>query len=267
MGLLAMIPESLWGVIVGTLLTLLSTLLVTSLTNRHGRKLQAQQLQSKSTERQRERHATLRRDVYLPAADAFTGVVSGMARLLNVEVPDDDIADRAQAFGAALTRMQMIASPETIRRIAEFQREFLGTLGMLQQLRLPMRMRQQQIDIAAGALETESQRDELTRYYEVWLEWLRLRLAQEMARAEMVRAFVRRMERLTKLQAPLLAAVRGELEGDEALHLITEEAEKTSAVGVRTVTDMIPTIERNIEEMRKDLAHHENVKRAGSGPR
>jgi hypothetical protein len=70
------------------------------------------------------------------------------------------------------------------------------------------------------------------------------------------------MEALVTLQAPLLAAIRGELENDEALHLITEEAEKTNAVGVRAVSDMIPVIERTIEEMREDLAQYEQRKLA-----
>jgi hypothetical protein len=97
---------------------------------------------------------------------------------------------------------------------------------------------------------------------ETRIDWLRLMLAQETARADIAREFVRRMEALVTLQAPLLAAIRGELENDEALHLITEEAEKTNAVGVRAVSDMIPVIERTIEEMREDLAQYEQRKLA-----
>lgn len=280
--LIATIPESIWGAIVGAILTLIPVLM----TNRHSRQQQAQQLEFES----RERHASLRRDVYLPAADAFIGVISGVGRLLNLEVAEDDIADRAQAFGAALTRIQMIASPETIKCVAELQREFVRTIATLQQKRHPMKIRQLQINVAAGALKNYDDQleafehtsarltsgvqlssDDVNRYTEALfqvghaeelrdearIDWLRLMLAQETARAEMAREFVRRMEELVKLQTPLLAAIRGELETDEALHLIAEEAEKTNAVGVRAVTDMIPAIEHTVEEMRRDLAHYE----------
>lgn len=281
------------GAIFGALLATVVTVLSVSMTNRHSRKQQEQQLDFESTERQRDRIASLRRDVYLPAADAFTGLISGMSQLMKIEASDGDLHGVAQAFGAALTRIQMIASPETIRRVADLQREFVSTISILNQKRFPMIVRQQQIDVAADVLKNyeasldalEDRLTELTRVPrppgnenlriatvmlqntrrlrdEARIDWLRLRLAQETARADIVREFVRRTEALMTIQAPLLSAIRGELENDAALQLITEESEKTNVVGVRSVSDLIPIIDRTIGEMQTDLRSYEERKLA-----
>jgi hypothetical protein len=290
---LAGIPESIWGIIVGALLTLIPVIV----SNRHSRKQQAQQLQFESTERQRERRVNLRRDVYLPAADAIVGMTGAAAKLLGGDPSSaDQIIAGSQAFGAALTRIQMVATPETVRRVGEYQRAFLKAISLLQRLNHPMMLRKADIDLAHSARQAYHKERmkfiELRREYhlsgvrdpqrlqgieqqaafieqrhaEEHSECLRLMLAQETSRLEMFREFGKQMTELAKLQAPVLAAIRSELEaGDESAliesALIEGEARKTAVVGLQTLTDMVPLLENSIEGLRSDVEADEQRRR------
>lgn len=290
--LLAEIPGSVWGAIGGALLTLIPVIV----SNHHSRKQQAQQqefdrrqqaqqLEFESRERQRERQVSLRRDVYLPAADALIGMVGAMGKMLGLDPSSaEEIITGAHAFGAAITRIQMVASAETVRRVAEYQRAFLIALSVLQRLHHPMMLRQGEIDAAhksrQGYHDERMKCIELMKEYnlsgvrdperfhrieqqaafvgerfaENHTEWLRLMLLQETARLELAREFVKQMTELAKLQAPALAAIRSELEsGVNESALIEEEARTTAVIGVQTLNDMIPLIERTIDNLRADV--------------
>jgi hypothetical protein len=287
--LLAKIPGSVWGAIGGALLTLIPVIV----SNRHSRKLQAQQLAFESRERQRERRISLRRDVYLPAADAVVGMVGAMAKLLGGDPSSaDQLISGSQAFGAALTRIQMVGTPETVRHVAEYQRAFLAAISLLQRLNHPMMLRKADIDAAHRSRQAYHDERmkciELMKEYnlsgvrdpqrfhrieqqaafagEQWAEehseWLRLMLAQETARLELIREFGKQMTELAKLQAPVLAAIRSELEaGDDESALIEEEARKTAIVGLQTLTDMVPLIESSMEGLRADVEADEQRRR------
>jgi hypothetical protein len=268
------------------------------MTNRHSERLQLKQLQAEHRQSHQERTATLRREVYLPASDAFIGMVSALAKLLNLETSDDEAAEKARDFGAALTRIQMVALPATISRAADLQRAFIETIAAVTRSRIPMKDRQARIDAVAlemDAFDGQKQRlrhelaqaardhrpsadlnafADLSHQVRIVCEAqadahadrLRLMIAQQEARAEQFRDFANRIEHLVCLQAPLLAEIRAELEGDEALQLITEELRETNAVGVRAMTDMIPAFERSAQEMRNELASLEQRLAVASGP-
>jgi hypothetical protein len=278
--LIARIPESIGGVITGSVLTLIGVWM----TNRHNLRQQRQEFEFERGERQRERQVSLRRDVYLPAADAITSMVSAMAKMLGGETSSaEQITAGAQAFGAALTRIQMVATPGTVRCVAEYQRAFLRAISVLQKLNHPMMLRKADIEIAhntrqgyhdermkcielmkeynlAGMRDPQRfQRIEQQaayagqRWAEAHSEWLLLMHAQETARLEMVREFGGQMTELAKLQAPVLAAIRGELEASDASALIAEETQKTTTVGLQSMADMIPFLESGIERLRADV--------------
>ena len=313
--LVAKIPGSAWAAIGGALLTLIPVIV----SNRHNRKQQeqqqafdsrqqaqqlefesrqqAQQLEFDSRERQRERQVALRRDVYLPAADALIGMVGALGKLLRVDpLSADQIAAGALTFGAAITRIQMVATAETVRLVAEYQRCFLTALSTLQRLNHPMMLRQTDIDLAhdarQGYHDERMKCIELMKEYNLsgvrdperfhrfeqqaafasqgWAkehsEWLRLMFAQETARLDLMREFVAQMTQLAKLQATALAAIRGELEsGVDDAALIEEEAQKTAVVGVQTANDMIPLIESTIAGLRDDVEADEQQRRQSAG--
>jgi hypothetical protein len=94
--LLAKTPEAIWGVLIGSLLTLFGSWIA----NRHSRVLQNQQLDFERTERARERAHQLRREVYLVAAESMTRVISTLSRsvdpLFSNELLEQETAAVAQ---------------------------------------------------------------------------------------------------------------------------------------------------------------------------
>lgn len=281
------------GAIVGAVLATIVTLLSVSMQNRHSRNQQRLQLEADSLERQRERRISLRRDVYLPVADSVVGMVGALGKLLGGDPSSaQGIIAGAQAFGAALTRIQMVGTPETVKHVAEYQRAFISTTALLQRLNHPLMLRKADIDIAQNTRQRyDDERTkciELLKEYnlagggdpqrfrrieqqaayasercaEAHSEWLRLMLAQEAARLELFREFGKQMNELAKLQAPVLAAIRSELEAsDDSSALIEEETQKTAVVGMQTLTDTIPLVESSIERLRADVEADEQQRR------
>lgn len=277
--LFSTIPEFFWGALTGAIVPLITVWIA----NRHNLKHQRQQFEFESRERQRERQVNLRRDVYLPAADALIGMTTAISSLVSTDVTDAELNSRVQAFGSAMTRIQMVSSPETLKLVAELQRAYLGEMLALQKLRFPMMLRKADIDIAANTQQSHSDERkrclELMKEYnlagtrdlqrwqtiqelsdfanEGWTEanreWTRLAYHQEVDRLKMARELSTRMDTLTKMQAPVLAAVRSELESSGAPELILEEAEKTSVAMVAYLNELIPVIEAGLEGMRKDV--------------
>jgi hypothetical protein len=281
------------GAIGGALIAVVAGFLTAWMTNRHGRKLLARQLEADSRERQRERQVNLRRDVYLPAADAVVSASAVMGKLAggDPEASQQSIA-ALQAFGATITRVQMVATPETVRHAAEYHRAVLATMNFLQRQNHALTLLRSDIDLAHDSREShfaerarfvemmkayniEEKRDparfERMQQHAAFAEelraeahsaWLRGVHAFETARVETIRGFIDPLTELARLQVPLLAAIRRELEtGEESHALIAEEAEKTAVIGLEGITGQVPLVEAGIERFRAAIA--EDEKRRG----
>jgi hypothetical protein len=93
----------------------------------------------------------LRRDVYLPAIDAVTGMSAALGRLAVGDPADEEVSKIGTEFTAALARIQMVCSPESLRLVAEVQRAYLATMIELQKRKFPMKLRGAQINIAKNS--------------------------------------------------------------------------------------------------------------------
>src|SRR5262245_17494427 len=105
---LKLVPESIWGAIVGALIGSGLTLVGVWLTNRQALKQQRLLFAHESKEKQRERLSNLRRDVYLPAIDAVVSMGNTLSRLVNEDPTDEEITKHAVIFGSAIARVQMV---------------------------------------------------------------------------------------------------------------------------------------------------------------
>ena len=263
------------------------------MSNSHNRKLQAQQLEFESRERQRERQVSLRKDVYLAAAEATTGIVHAFSRMLGSDGPEssDNLIKNAEAYGAALARVQMVASAETIRHSGEFQRTLLNGIAAVQKLRYPMMLRKADIDIAINGRERhhaerlkcielmkeynragdsdvqrwktiQRQSDYAAEHWaEAHSESMRLMLQQETDRHALLHELAARLIDLSKAQAPLASAIRRELEVSDDTALIVEETEKTGTAAVSAIMSLLPVIEATMEDLRRDVEADEQGRR------
>jgi hypothetical protein len=92
-------PESIWGVIVGSLLTLLGVRL---------------QLQSEARHRERDRKMQLRRDVFLQALEGVAGTQQFFFRFANPAIAVDKI-DTSSGNAGWLNKLHAVATFETIK--------------------------------------------------------------------------------------------------------------------------------------------------------
>ena len=121
--LLDAVPPTIWGFIIGSLLTVLGIVL-TNAANTKRLRLQHEhewKLESK------ERNLNLRRDVYLAAMEAIATSVATIGRFGNLNIPSDELelilTDKSPAF----SRVSIVGQEATIQAVATFSRELTGT--------------------------------------------------------------------------------------------------------------------------------------------
>jgi hypothetical protein len=248
------------GVIIGAVITGVGTVFVTTITtliaNRHARTLQRSQFKFDGEERKAENLMQIRREVYLQAADALVGLTSTLGRGINFSEPDEPLNAAAQAFGAAIARVQVAGTPETAVRAAALAR--VATAQSLQFIteRIPLRSRQGDIATAAS-MRDEQQRDvdrliELMRNFNLELstdelrwkaiqrqmefavkqrdkysdEWSRLLDEQSHASLKLMLSLPERMQAISEASGPLLESIRLELGNESASEQLREEFKK-----------------------------------------
>lgn len=275
-------PEAV-GLIVGTTLGAILAIFGTWLGNRHARELQAQQLKSDSNERQLERRMAARREVYLPAADAIIAMVGVMGKMLFEKPAVEDISSGTRTFGAAMTRVLMIANEETIKHVAEYQRASVVALTTMQ--RIHNRLIVHGMNVASTKESREKYAGDQARLIEMMtqynlsgvqdplrfqriadqnkfleklladidLRWVRHMRELEAARLDAAKEFIAQMTALTKLQPSALAAIRGELEANSAQAVLEIEMQKTTEISVQAIQASLPDLEKVVAELDAEL--------------
>ena len=107
--LLQSIPDVIWSGVIASALTL-GGVLISNGSNTKRLKLQ---LQHDSNEKAKERTATLRREVYLRAAEELVRANAHLASLPQIDVTKVNAGDGLQGFFAATARLQLVAEPAT----------------------------------------------------------------------------------------------------------------------------------------------------------
>jgi hypothetical protein len=105
--LLRSVPETIWGVLLGAVLAFGATFVATRL-----------QLAHDAKQRERERRMSLRRDIFLEAADAVAGTTDYFFKFANVEVPMRELTISTSKPGW-INKLYMVASLETIEAFTQ----------------------------------------------------------------------------------------------------------------------------------------------------
>lgn len=105
----ASVPDVVWSGIIASFLTL-SGVLISNWSNTNRLRMQ---LRHDAAEKSKERTATLRRDVYLLAAEELTKANSHLASLPQSDLAKTNAADGLQGFFAAAAKLQLVAEPKT----------------------------------------------------------------------------------------------------------------------------------------------------------
>ena len=165
--LLSAVPGSVWAGLFGT--GAVVALFTQWRANRHALRTQRIALDHDAHQRERERQISLRREIYLPALDAMTGLMQALGKLADLSASETDIAARFADNMAPLWRVQMTGGIETIRSVSTLQRK-IGVL-FLESLegRMPLTSLKTDLDIAERM--AQKQNDEVEICVELMKEY------------------------------------------------------------------------------------------------
>lgn len=221
-------------------------------------------------------------------------MANAMGRLVGGgEEASQHLSEVGKSFTATLNRMMMVASPHTVRCVSDYQRAIIRAVSLLRKRNHALTLLKSDIDLARESRESNHserlrfiemmrayniegggdaarfQRIEQQAAYAAELaadahsRWLQHAHAYETKRVETIREFIDQSAELSRVQAPVLAAIRSELEAsDESLALIMEETAKTTEVGVQSLTDQIPLIQDGIEGLRAQIVEDQQQREA-----
>lgn len=114
------IPDVVWSAVIASALTL-SGVLMSNRSNTNRLRLQ---LQHDASEKAKERTATLRRDVYLRAAEELVKANAHLASLPQLDLSKTNLGDGLQGFFAAAARLQLVAEPRTALLVSQLAAEY-----------------------------------------------------------------------------------------------------------------------------------------------
>ena len=256
------IPATFWGVVAGSLFTLLGIWLQ----NRgHDRRL-VRQLAHDREVKARERDLALRKEIYLDAAEAVQAAFNSLMSFPNLDIPNDKVMAAYTEKNAAIAKVYVVAKIETARAFANLLTEFTDAGMRLMIARAPLFGRKTYAKALEGYIqgwEKEAGRwlEEIKQFNVAGLVDQRrwsvlnsnleaaqkaakgLRQEQEKANEEVMRgslslfeAAISESARIQKLVGPLVLAVRRELEtadDEKAYGEILEGAAAKAAASTR----------------------------------
>jgi len=121
LALMGKIPATFWGVVIGSFFSLGGIVIANRANDRRLR----EQLKHDREMRNRDRGLSLRKDVYLSAAEAVWTGITGISRFANLEIPENKLTEAYMDKSPAIAKVHVIAN----KRTAEGLTTLLGELG------------------------------------------------------------------------------------------------------------------------------------------
>lgn len=115
------IPDVVWAAIGASLLTLSGVILSNCISLYQ----QLKQLKHDANQRDREREMSLRREIYLPAAEAFHKSHNLLMRLADLNIPDKQLDDEFVKDVGVIGKIQVVGTNATVQAVYAFY----GALG------------------------------------------------------------------------------------------------------------------------------------------
>jgi len=113
--LLKDIPNVIWSGVIASAITLSGVML----SNRSNTKRLLRQLSHDAREKEKERSAEMRRDVYLKASAEMARIGAYFASLPQLHRVKDNLGDGLKDFLSASAKVQLVSEPETARLVGE----------------------------------------------------------------------------------------------------------------------------------------------------
>jgi hypothetical protein len=137
------VPDVVWAALIAAMVAFTSTVL----SNRNSRKQLQMQLNNNALQRDRERAMALRRDVYLPAAEALARVQGALGQLTRVSADEEAIGRQLVTDLATMAKIHLVASESTVAALMAYQKALMPAYLELIALRAPIVVRQRGIEL------------------------------------------------------------------------------------------------------------------------
>jgi hypothetical protein len=153
---LSKVPDVIWAAIIASLLTFGGVWL----TNRGNNKRLVAQLNHDAAERSRERQMSLRRDVYLKAAEAIAKAFSIIMGLPQADVQSTTWKADVNSVSESLLKVHVVGTDDTVTAVTRFSCAFSKALLSLTEKRLPLDQLKARIDSLSNlSINSAQERD------------------------------------------------------------------------------------------------------------
>jgi hypothetical protein len=125
--MLRAIPDTFWGIVLGSLFTIIGVVL-TNASNTRRLRLQHEHEQNLES---RERDLRLRRDIYLDAVEAISAGMAVVGRFGELHVPYRDLEQSYATKVPAIAKVTIVGHDDTIQAVADFSQALTGALQRL----------------------------------------------------------------------------------------------------------------------------------------
>ena len=161
--LIEKIPATFWGVVIGSFFTLGGVVL----TNRANDRRLREQLRHDRELRNRDRELSLRKDVYMSAAEAIWAGLIAVGRFGDLEIPNNKVTEAYTEKSPAIAKVHVIANEQTARAQTNLVSELNATYMRLFAKRVPL------IALKAQISNLQQEVDSLTREETQMLELMK----------------------------------------------------------------------------------------------
>ena len=161
--LIAMVPGTFWGVVIGSFFSLGGVML----TNRSSEKRLRDQFTNDRKLRIDEREHALRRDVYLTATEALAAGVASVGKFVDLDTPTADLSKVITERLPVLSKVQIIGGPDVLQTIIDVTNELSAVFQRLIARRIPLSLMRE------GIRNLEHQIVSFTKQQEQMLELMK----------------------------------------------------------------------------------------------
>lgn len=131
--LLRSIPATFWGVVIGSVFTLVGVIA----TNWHAGLRLKIQLAHERELKGKERELSVRKEIYLSATEAIAEGMNSIMRFPDLEISPEKLTQRFNEKAAAMAKVHVIAREKTVQRFVAFTTEFNAVVLRLSTKRFP----------------------------------------------------------------------------------------------------------------------------------
>lgn len=153
LAMIGRIPASFWGVLVGSFFSLGGVVLANRANDRRLR----EQLKHDRDIRNRDRELSLRKDVYLSAAEAVSAGITAIGRFADLEIPNNKLTEAYIDKSPAIAKVHVIANERTAEALTNLLGELNGAYLHLFAKRYPLLVQRNQISLLQQQINNFSQ--------------------------------------------------------------------------------------------------------------